>query len=351
MVLGAHKRAVGVFPNYRDAELALRELRDANFPMDRVSVITREGDRHDDIAGADVREDVGNKADEGATTGAVAGGALGGLSGLLVGLGTLAIPGVGPIMLAGATATALATTAAGGIMGAAAGGLIGGLVGLGIPEERARAYNERVARGDYLVIVEGSEDDIRRAEAVLNKRGIQDWDIFDATPAGREEITDNDVYPIGYDTPGVSRSSLARSKHAVGVFPNRRDAESALNELRNASFPLSQVSVVASDAERDRELVGVNLRNRVDNYAGLGIVDDRARIYRDRVNEGYYLVMVNGTEEEVRQAASILTHRGIQQFDIYDSSQITTDRNVVDRSTVGQSSDPDVIIIERDERL
>ena len=141
MALGQHKRAVGVFPKRSDAELALRELRDSRFPMDRVSVITRDADRNDDIAGADVRKDVertGNKADEGATTGALAGGLAGGLTGLLVGLGTLAIPGVGPIMLAGATATALATTLAGGAIGAVAGSLVGGLIGLGIPEERAR---------------------------------------------------------------------------------------------------------------------------------------------------------------------------------------------------------------------
>jgi len=55
---------------------------------------------------------VGNKADE-ALAGAVTGGA-GGLTGLLVGLGALAIPGMGPVMLAGATATALATALSGG---------------------------------------------------------------------------------------------------------------------------------------------------------------------------------------------------------------------------------------------
>ncbi|WP_034937144.1 hypothetical protein [Gloeocapsa sp. PCC 73106] len=49
------------------------------------------------------------------------------LTGLLVGLGALAIPGVGPIMLAGAVATALATTAARGVSGVAAGSLLGGL--------------------------------------------------------------------------------------------------------------------------------------------------------------------------------------------------------------------------------
>ena len=127
MVLGQHKRAVGVFSTRREAELALRELRDSNFPMDRVSVIAQEGDKIDNIAGADVRDEIrdpdDNKADDGAKTGALAGGTLGGLTGLLVGLGTLALPGIGPVMLAGATATAIATTLAGGAIGAAAGSL------------------------------------------------------------------------------------------------------------------------------------------------------------------------------------------------------------------------------------
>jgi hypothetical protein len=123
---------------------------------------------------------VGNKADEGAATGAVTGGALGGLTGLLVGLGALAIPGIGPIMLAGATATTLATTLAGGAIGAAAGGLVGALIGLGIPEEEARFYNERLSQGDYLVIIDGTDDEIGRAGAILSNRGIQNWGIYDA---------------------------------------------------------------------------------------------------------------------------------------------------------------------------
>lgn len=185
MALGYNRRAVGVFSNRRDAEEALRELNHGGFPMDRVSVIAKNaGDR--DMAGADVRDVNDNEADEGAKTGAIAGGALGGITGLLVGLGALAIPGIGPVMLAGATATAIATTLSGTAIGAAAGGLIGALIGLGIPEDKARVYSDRVARGDYLVVVDGTDDDIRRAEAILNRRGIENWGIYD--------------YPSGVDT-------------------------------------------------------------------------------------------------------------------------------------------------------
>jgi hypothetical protein len=176
---GRQKRAVGVFSTRRETEHALGELRTAGFDMNRVSVIAKDADSQGDIAGIDVHDSTDNKADEGATKGALTGGTLGGLTGLLVGLGLVAIPGIGPIMLAGASATAIATTLAGTALGAAAGSLIGALVGMGIPEEEARVYNDRVARGDYLVLVDGSEAEVAQAESILSRGGIQHWNTYD----------------------------------------------------------------------------------------------------------------------------------------------------------------------------
>jgi hypothetical protein len=211
MALGHHKRAVGTFSSYQDAETALYELRDSGFSMDRVSIVGRDAANRNDMAGvnagdrmADATRDAAQntEADEGVKTGALAGGAVGGLTGLLVGLGALAIPGVGPVMLGGALATALASAVSGGVIGAATGGLVGGLVGLGIPEDRAQRYNDRVSRGEYLVMVEGSEEEIRRAETVLNRRGIQDWGIYDS-PTGYDSPRDQPIdpsQPTGYPT-------------------------------------------------------------------------------------------------------------------------------------------------------
>lgn len=206
MALGHHKRAVGTFSRYQDAETAMHELRDSGFPMDRVSVVGRDADRAADIAGTDANR-IDNKgkqvahdtqADEGATKGAATGGALGGLTGLLVGLGAIAIPGVGPVMLGGALATALASAISGGVIGAAAGGLVGGLVGLGIPEDRAKVYSDRVSRGDYLVIVDGSEEEVRRAEGILSHRGVQEWGIYDSTATSTTGSAT--AYPAGETT-------------------------------------------------------------------------------------------------------------------------------------------------------
>lgn len=286
-------RAIGVFSKRSDAELALAELRNSNFPMDRVSVIVQDQDHHPEVAGVQTTEEFGNKADEGAKTGAVTGGAVGGLTGLLVGLGTLAIPGVGPIMLAGAAATALATTLAGSAIGAAAGSLLGALVGLGIPEERANMYADRVSRGDYLVIVDGTPEEIRRAEAILGDRGIEEWEI--------------------YDRPEIMKSS----HRAVGVFRNRLDAETALETLQRSGFPMTQISLVAREYPNSIRVPEVVVRNRFDEM-DFGFTADRRRLFQESFDRGEYLLIVYGTPEQIHDAEVILNRQGIQAFSIYE---------------------------------
>lgn len=318
MVVGIHRRAVGVFSHRRDAEAALHELRDAGFPMDRVSVVVRDADRNDQIAGAEVTEKVGNKADEGATAGAVSGGVLGGLTGLLVGLGTLAIPGIGPIMLAGAATTTLATTLAGAGIGAVAGGLLGALIGLGIPEERAKVYNERVGQGHYLVIIDGTDEEIARAEAILRRRGIEEFEVYDI-PVGTANYTATPSRDLGVTHKQANR-------RAIGVFAHRRDAEAALMELRDSGFPMNQVSLIAKDSG-------------------------------DRFNRGDYLVMIDGTDEQIHRAEAILKRRGIADFDIFDATDIDRTHHAAPVTDTSQTSyspelrveEPKVIIVDRRE--
>ncbi|MEA5534654.1 general stress protein [Crocosphaera sp. XPORK-15E] len=182
------RRAVGIFPSYEATEIALRELKENGFLMDRVSVVGHDMNRYTEVTGANTSNrlrDVGNldsnekEVPQTAAKGTVAGGAVGGITGLLVGLGIAAIPGIGPIMLAGAAATAIATTISGTVIGAAAGTLAGGLVGLGIPADRAKIYSDRVSDGDYLVMVEGSEADIDLAKSIFDKHSIDDWYAYD----------------------------------------------------------------------------------------------------------------------------------------------------------------------------
>ena len=189
MAIKQYKRAAGLFYSREEAESAVRSLKQAGFDMDRVSVIAKDANS---VAGHETTEEIGNKADDGAAAGALTGGTLGGITGLLVGLGTLAIPGIGPILLAGAEATAIATTLAGAGIGAAAGGLIGALVGLGIPEEKAKVYSDRVGGGSFLVMVTGNGAEIDRAATIMRQNGVEEFDIYDMPGAAATTVNEVD---------------------------------------------------------------------------------------------------------------------------------------------------------------
>src|SRR5687767_75666 len=134
--------AVGVFHDRDRARDAIEALKDAGFGGGDISVLMPDTGQTRAMAA-----DTGTQA--GAATGAVAGGVLGGLGGWLVGIGALAIPGVGPFIAAGALATALA----GAAIGAGVGAVAGALVGMGIPQEEAEWYEGEVHGGRTLVTV------------------------------------------------------------------------------------------------------------------------------------------------------------------------------------------------------
>ena len=262
-----YKRAAGLFYSRDEAEAAVRALRDAGYDMDRVSVIARDADK---IDGHDTTEEVGNKADEGAATGAVTGGALGGITGLLVGLGALAIPGIGPILLAGAEATAIATTLAGAGIGAAAGGLIGALIGLGIPEERARVYSDRVKGGSFLVIVNGTAAEIARAETIMNNNGVEEFGIYDVPGATatavtdvdedirtRTDIADNDKIRLYEERLMVNKQRAKAGEVAIG---KRVETETA-----NVAVPVEKERIVI---ERSDATTGQVVTPGTANFAG-----------------------------------------------------------------------------------
>ncbi|MGA9482070.1 MAG: hypothetical protein WBV48_09100, partial [Candidatus Acidiferrales bacterium] len=96
---------------------------------------------------------------------------LGGALGLLVGMGTLAIPGVGPLIAAGPIMAALAGLGVGG----AVGGFTGALIGMGIPEYEAKRYEGRLQKGGILLSVHcDTSEEIKRAKEIMKRTGAED---------------------------------------------------------------------------------------------------------------------------------------------------------------------------------
>jgi hypothetical protein len=97
--------------------------------------------------------ELGSKASEGAGIGAVAGGGLGALLAGMAASG-IAVPLL-PIIALGPLAAALAGAGTGGAVGA----VIGALIGAGIPEERAKLYDEGIKEGGIVLGVTPVRDE------------------------------------------------------------------------------------------------------------------------------------------------------------------------------------------------
>lgn len=163
---GKNTAVFGIYRDRSSAENAVDALRMANFRNTDISALLPEN-----LGTKDFAHEKGTKAPEGATAGATTGAVVGGGLGWLVGIGALAIPGLGPLIAAGPIVAALAGLGAGGAIG----GLTGALIGMGIPEYEAKRYEGRVKSGGILLSVHcDSSEWTKKAKDILERTGAED---------------------------------------------------------------------------------------------------------------------------------------------------------------------------------
>lgn len=104
--MSRNKSVLGIYSNRNSVENAISALRDAGFARTDISILLPEN-----LGSKKLSTQKETKAPEGATAGAGSGAMIGGTLGWLVGIGALAIPGLGPFM------AALAGVGVGGAVG------------------------------------------------------------------------------------------------------------------------------------------------------------------------------------------------------------------------------------------
>lgn len=153
---GTDRRLVtGMFQDRDSAERAYTSLSGRGYAHDDIHVLMSDKARDTHFAKTTVETELGNKALEGAGTGSAIGTTLGAVAGAIAAIGTnLVLPGLG-LVIAGPLAAGLAGAGA----GAATGGIIGALIGAGIPEERAKIYEDGVKKGNIVLGVRTRNDE------------------------------------------------------------------------------------------------------------------------------------------------------------------------------------------------
>ena len=169
-------------------------------------------------------------------------------------------------------------------------------------------------------------------------------------------------------------------KRAAGLFHSRNKAERAVRDFNDSGYDMQNVSIVARDADQIDGLDTKEIGNKADDGAtagaltggtlggitgllvglgtlaipgvgpillagaaattvattlagagigaaagglvgglvGLGIPEEKAKVYRDSVKDGSFLVMANGTPTEIDRAETIMNRHGADEFGIYD---------------------------------
>lgn len=223
------KTVVALFDSFADAQRVVRELVDEGISRDRISLIA--GDTAGRYAADLDRTRTAGRAADDSTEGAATGAVIGGIGGALIGIGALAIPGIGPVVAAGPLIAGLV----GAGVGAAVGGLVGALIDAGVPEEQANYYAEGVRRGGTLVAVETDEamaDRIVRIFSRYNPVNIEErattW--RESSWTGSKGAGDHTVY----ERPASSRYEEFRRDTGTAVGGTYPTAETEQMQTRRA---------------------------------------------------------------------------------------------------------------------
>jgi hypothetical protein len=212
------RTVVALYDDFTTANDVVRDLVDHGFAREDISLMASDaageyGRYLSDETQVDYEPSATASA---AGVGAGIGAVIGGLGGLLVGLGALAIPGIGPVVAAGPLAAALSGLAGAGV-GAVAGGVTGGLIGalvdMGLPEEEAQYYSEGVRRGGTLLTVQTADHMADQARDVMNR--YNPVDLNERVSSWRERGWtgyDPDAEPYEID-------EIERERQYIGTSP------------------------------------------------------------------------------------------------------------------------------------
>lgn len=155
-----HRQCViAQFKNVEKAQLGLQVLAKAGFGQDHVSFVSRSD--APELAELEKlrKRAAGDDLDTDSSGSGLTGGLLGGALAAPVAASTL----IGPFLLVGPLV--------GAGLGAALGGMLGGTHSWGVDRDSTESYESSVERGAVLVIVSGSEHQVREASASLKTTG------------------------------------------------------------------------------------------------------------------------------------------------------------------------------------
>ena len=151
---------VAVYDTHEQAEQAVKSLQEAGVDMKTLSIAGKDQHTDEHVVGY---YNTGDRMKYWGKMGAF----WGGFWGLLFGSALFAIPGIGPVLVAGP----LVAWIVGGLEGAAVvgglGAIGGGLASIGIPKDSIVEYELALKTDKFVLIVHGTQDAVAKAKGII----------------------------------------------------------------------------------------------------------------------------------------------------------------------------------------
>ena len=169
--MSATNSVVAVYDSHDEAERAIKALQHAGIDMTSLSIAGKGSHTDEHVIGF---YNAGDRMKYWGKVGAF----WGGLWGLLFGSAFFAIPGFGPVLVAGPLVSWIVAGLEGAVVVGGVSALGAGLVSIGIPKDSVIKYETALKTDKFLLVVHGTPDAVYGARFILDGSSNGDFCIY-----------------------------------------------------------------------------------------------------------------------------------------------------------------------------
>ena len=156
--------AIAIYETHTQAEEALKHLQHAGFDMKKLSIVGKDYHTEENVVGY---YNAGDRMMRWGGSGAF----WGGLWGMLFGSAFFAIPGVGPVLVAGPMVAWIVGALEGAVALGGVSAIGAGLYSIGIPKDSIVEYESAIKSDKFVVVAHGTLQEVETARDIIRADG------------------------------------------------------------------------------------------------------------------------------------------------------------------------------------
>jgi uncharacterized membrane protein len=151
---------VAIYESHSQAEEALKELQRTGFDMKKLSIVGKDYHTDEQVVGY---YNAGDRMKRWSKSGAF----WGSFWGLLLGSAFFAIPGIGPVLVAGPLVAWIVGALEGAVVVGGLSAIGAGLYSIGIPKDSIVQYETAIKSDKFLLLAHGTTDEVEEAKRIM----------------------------------------------------------------------------------------------------------------------------------------------------------------------------------------